>query len=103
MALKHIMPSDIDTQFNDDDALQAFVKSFNDMAQAYLDDLNALNLSIYTKDPVSGLLLDWVALGLYGMDRPVLPTVGSEDIGPFNTAMFGELALDEYLAADPNA
>ena len=72
-------------QYHDDDDLQAFVASYNALAQSYVDFMNSLNLPNYTQDPVSGALLDWVAAGLYGMLRPSLPTGLTTQIGAYNT------------------
>jgi hypothetical protein len=60
-----------------------------------LDWFNSLHLPVYTGDPISGALLDWVAQGLYGMARPALGSgMGTTGIGPFDTYLFNELELD---------
>jgi hypothetical protein len=84
------IPSYLYQEYSDDDDLQAFVAAYNSMQQDIVDTFNGLNLPIYTKDPVSGALLDWVARGLYGMSRPSLisgqyKTLGPYDSGPYNT------------------
>jgi hypothetical protein len=75
-------------EYTDDSDLRAFVKAYNDMQQDIVDTFNALNLPIYTKDPVSGALLDWVARGLYGYPRPSLLYKFPGIIGPYNTGMY---------------
>jgi hypothetical protein len=96
------------TQYADDDDLQAFVAAFNTLAQEYVDWFNNINLPIYTGDMISGGLLDWVGLGLYGVERPVLAFGTSRTIGPFGTYAFGTLGFGyartiadvSYFAAD---
>lgn len=83
-------------QYNDDEDLQAFVDAFNEIAQAYVDWFNALNLPNYTADPVSGALLDWVALGLYGIARPSLPAGRSHAEGPFNSFEINGVPFNYY-------
>lgn len=89
--LTQIIPSYLYQEYNDDDNLQALVTAQNMITQAYLDQLLALNLPIYPG--LSGALLDWVALGLYGMERPNLSTATSSAVGPFNTYPFDTLAM----------
>lgn len=85
------IPSYLYTEYADDDDLQAFVASYNALAQQYLDWLNTVNLPVYTGAPISGSLLDWVAQGLYGITRPALASGSNSDLGPYNTAMLNEL------------
>jgi hypothetical protein len=75
-------------EYSDDDDLQAFVAAYNSMQQDITDTFNGLNLPIYTKDPVSGALLDWVARGLYGMSRPSLISGEYKTLGPYNTGSY---------------
>lgn len=77
--LQKIIAAYLYQQYQDDEDLLAFVKVFNQMSQDYLDTFNNLELPIYTRDPVAGELLDWVAEGLYGLARPVLPTTAVDD------------------------
>lgn len=81
--LTAIIPSYLYQEYADDDNLQALVSAYNTVAQSYFDELNGLNLPIYTG--LNGALLDWVALGLYGMQRPNLSSSTTNNIGPFNT------------------
>jgi hypothetical protein len=90
-----VIPSYLYQEYNDDDDMQAFVAAYNTYAQAFLDWFNSLHLPVYTGDPISGALLDWVAQGLYGMARPALGSgMGTTGIGPFDTYLFNELELD---------
>jgi hypothetical protein len=72
-------------EYRDDDDLQAFVDGFNGMAQDLIDWFVNINLPVYTSDTINGELLDWVAEGLYGLQRPALPSGLNHNIGPLNT------------------
>src|ERR1700739_1536949 len=76
-----IIPSYLYEEYNDDSDLQAFVSSYNTLAQTFLNTLVELNLPIYTSDVISGPLLDWVAEGLYGISRPSLFSGQSITVG----------------------
>ena len=85
-SVQNVIPAYPYVQYQDDDEVTAFFEAYNIYAQAYVDWFNALNLPIYTQDPVSGLLLDWIAEGLYGIGRPGLPTsTGEPEQGPVNS------------------
>lgn len=86
-----------------DDNVTAFFEAYNIYAQAYVDWFNNLNLSIYTKDPISGPLLDWVAVCIYGMIRPGLPTsIGSPNEGPVNTFSVNSLDVNGFRHGLPD-
>lgn len=70
--LTKIIPSYVYQQYADDSDLQAFATSFNALAQEYCDWFNQINLPDYTGPLISDALLDWVAMGLYGISRPSL-------------------------------
>jgi hypothetical protein len=97
-SLSRVIKSYLYWQFRDDDNLQALVDSQNEEAQRFIDWFLSLNLPIYTRDPVAGALLDWVAEGLYGLPRPVLSRTDSSaagaNRGPYNTWMYNTLALN---------
>lgn len=95
------IPSYLYVQYNEDDDLRAFVDAYNQLTQEIIDWFAGANLPIYTGDPVSGALLDWVALGLYGMPRPVLPAAAPRDIGTLGTGLFGSLMFDEFRRIAP--
>ena len=94
--LANIIPSYLYIQYNDDDDLQAFVASYNQLAQGYLDWFNSINLPIYTGSLIVGSLLDWVAMGLYGLMRPTLQSGKSQVIGPYNTFAYNALVIDGF-------
>ncbi len=93
-AVTNIIPAYLYVQYNDDPGLQALVKAYNVIAQNYLDTLNDLNLYNYTQDPVSGALLDWIAQGFFGFQRPVLPTL------PVNDDLFRRVITWHYFKGD---
>lgn len=84
------IPSYLYWQYRDDDNLQAFVDAYNQISQQFVDWFGALNLPVYTSDPVSGELLDWVGTNLYGMPRPILSAGSAQVIGPLNTFYLNE-------------
>jgi hypothetical protein len=64
--------------------LQAFFVAYNQLSQEMYDKLLALNLPIYTQQ--TGIVLDWVGAGLYGLVRPSLGTAGTASFfGIYNT------------------
>ena len=89
------------TEYNDDDDLQAFFASYNlNINQQYLDWFNNANLPIYTS--LSGLLLDWVAEGLYGQYRPSLSSGQNTFIGPYNTFTYNEIPYNTRRVIGPD-
>lgn len=86
--LTQTIPSYLYQQYSDDDDLQAFVASYNQIAQQYVTWFAQIGLPVYTGALIAGALLDWVAAGLYGFIRPVLPSGHSQAVGPFNTEAF---------------
>lgn len=88
-------------QYNDDEALQAFVEAFNSIAQEYVSWFANIGLPVYTGPEISGALLDWIALGLYGMARPSLSSGRNRDIGPLNTYRLNTLGLNTRRVVGP--
>lgn len=82
-------------QFADDDGIQALFASFNGIAQNYTDFLTDLNLPIYTG--LSGSLLDWVAQGVYGIQRPSLQSGMITGKGLLNTFQLNTLMLNSFV------
>jgi hypothetical protein len=80
-----VIPAYAYQQYTDDPNIVAFFAAYNKLAQAYLDWFNNINLPIYTSPTISGMLLDWVAQGLYGKQRPALQSGNLSNIGPLNT------------------
>lgn len=87
-----ILPSYLFQDYDDDVTLQAFVSAYNQMAQEYLDWFVNINLPIYTG--LSGQLLDWVGIGVYGVPRPQISAGVGSLAGPLNTYAFNSSNLD---------
>lgn len=81
--LTRVIPSYLYLWCNDDEDLQAFVDAFNELAQEYVAWFSSVNLPVYTG--LTGDLLSWVGLGLYGIPRPVLSDEAPRFVGPINT------------------
>jgi hypothetical protein len=109
--LQTVLGSYLYEQFNDDSDLNAFVAAYNAIAQSYLDWFNATPLAIYTNPNIAGPLLDWIAVGIYGIARPVFSSQttgyvaglnsGPLNAGPVNGSAFFEsgtatTATDDY-------
>lgn len=88
----NILPSYLFQEYADDVDLQAFISAYNQMSQQYLDWFVSINLPIYTG--LSGQLLDWVGLGVYGVPRPQLFSVVGALIGPLNSFAFNSSSID---------
>jgi hypothetical protein len=88
--LTSTLPSYLYKEYEDDDSLQAFVISYNALAQEFADWFNSINLPIYTQPQIYGLLLDWVAAGIYGLTRPVLSSGRPKVVGPYNTVFYNQ-------------
>ena len=101
VGLTKIIPSYLYQQYADDDDLQAFVGAYNTLAQQYLDWMNNINLPVYTSDTITGSLLDWVAEGLYGMERPALSSGQNRNVGPFNTYAYNTLGYNVHKIIGP--
>jgi hypothetical protein len=69
-------------------------------AQGYLDQINALNLPIYSS--LSGALLDWVGENLYGQARQNLPQSLPFEIGPINTWIIDSILINGSRLVTPS-
>lgn len=88
-----IIPAYPFVQYRDDPYVVAFFNAYNTLAQQYLTAFNNLYLPCWTSSLVTGNLLDWVAKGIYGADRPLLQTSTSTVAeGPYDTAEYDEVA-----------
>lgn len=97
--LTRVIPSYLYVQYADDDALQAFVAAYNQLAQTYVDWFANGQLPVYTLQ--SGALLDWVARGLYGQVRPSLSSQRTTFLGPFGTPLYDQVEYAQYVALPP--
>ena len=84
--------------------LQAFFDAYNQLSQANLDQLNNLNLPIYTSSNITGVLLDWVGQGIYGFERPSLPSGYSESsLGVYDTVPYDTTAYSQNITSSPTS
>jgi hypothetical protein len=86
-------PAYVFQQYADDDNIWAWFTAYNQIAEQYLLWFNTLNLPIYTGGIVSGALLDWVALGIYGMVRPSVTTGSTRSLGAMATLAMSETPM----------
>lgn len=91
------IPSYLYKQYSDDDDLQAFVSSYNTLAQSYLDWFNDTPLGVYTSNNISGPLLDWIGQGIYGIKRPALSTFTSGIQAGYSAVPFDIIAYNELI------
>jgi len=91
--LKDIAPSYLYVQYKWSKDLQAFVDVFNKITQGYLDWFNNTPLAVYTNSTISGSLLDWIGLGIYGYRRPafIYPPMKGELLGSYGCQTYGEV------------
>jgi hypothetical protein len=100
--LTQVTPSYLYTQYADDSDLQAFVASYNTLAQQYLNWFNNTPLPVYTNSVISGALLDWVGQGVYGYSRPTLATGATfSNLGVYNTEPYNALPYNQNLYTSP--
>lgn len=99
LPLQTIIESYLYQEYADDLDLQAFVASQNALAQSYLDWFNATPLGLYTSPNLTGALLDFVAQGLYGIERPVFASSFTKYVAGLNALPLNVVAIDghEYL------
>lgn len=93
--LQAIIPAYVFDEYADDDDIQAFNTSYNDLATQFLLWFNTLNLPIYTGGIVSGPLLDWVAEGLYGNVRPSVSTGSERTYAAINSVTINFMSINE--------
>lgn len=97
------VPSYLYEQYADDADLQAFVSSFNALADYYAGWFATVSLPAYTQPPIQGNLLDWVALGYYGIERPALVTNRGKIDGVLGTYRFGTTTIATIKRIGPTA
>jgi len=88
-------------EYSDDEDLQAFVATQNNLAQGYLTWFNQTPLALYTAPAINGPLLDWTAQGIYGISRPILSTEASSVIAGYDSAAYNTIAYNaaSYLSS----
>lgn len=96
-ALADIAPSYLYQQYADDSDLTAFVSAYNAICQGYLDGINQTPLGLYTSENISGVLLDWLATGIYGITRPYVSTITNSLTGAIGTYAIGTKAIGTQI------
>lgn len=87
-----IIPAYPFVQYRDDPNIVAFFNAYNIIAQQYLDAFNALFLPCWTSSLITGPLLDWIARGIYGVERPLIQTsTATLAEGAYNTVEYNEI------------
>lgn len=94
------LPAYLYQQYNDDPDVLAFFDAYNTQSQINLDRINQLNLPNYTTK--FGLLLDWVAEGIYGIKRPVLPFAGTIGSGVYDESIYDTTVYNENIILTPS-
>jgi hypothetical protein len=82
-------------QYADDDDLQAFVAAYNQMTQVYVTWFQTVSLPYYPG--LTGPLLNWVGLGLYGLPRTSLQASSTAALGMLNTEAFNTNPLNSFI------
>lgn len=97
LPLQNVIPSYLYWEYSDDQDLQAFVASYNSLAQGYLSWFNETPLGLYTSPNIFGTLLDWVGVGIYNIPRPVLSTQTTEIRAGYNEFAYNSVPYN-YLS-----
>lgn len=93
--LKTTIPAYPFREYADDDNIRSFFDMFNVASQQYLDWFNQVGLPYYPG--LSGELLQWVGIGLYGVPYyNALQSSSTPAVGPLNTANLNTIPLDFY-------
>jgi hypothetical protein len=100
--LTQTIPAYLYQQYNSDAACQAFFTAFNTLAQGYVDWFVNTPLGVWTNPNITGTLLDWIALGLYGMDRPTLSSGLFLSKGPYNTWAYNTIPYNKFTLIGPS-
>lgn len=95
--LAQVAPSYLYYQYQDDDDLQAFVQSYNSIAQGYIDWFNSTPLGVYTSPSISGPLLDWVGSGVYGIARPYISSSKNQVFGATDSKPTNKYATNKHV------
>ena len=95
-----ILPSYAYGQYAFDATVQAFFSAQNALSQVYLDWDNNTLLALYTSAGISGVFLDWIGQGIYGIKRPVLTTFSSSRMVGYNAAPYNTLAYDALVYSE---
>ena len=96
--LQQVLPAYLYQEYADDPNLQAFFAALNVLAAVYLRWYNATPLGLYTSPNITGPLLDWIAAGIYGVERPVFASLVTRSIGAIDSWSLNTLPVDGAFA-----
>lgn len=94
--LADVAPSYLYFQFQDDPDLQAFVRSYNEIVQGYIDWFNSTPLGVYVNPTISGELLSWIGAGIYGIERPYISNIKNQVFGSTNSFATNQYATNSF-------
>jgi hypothetical protein len=95
LPLQTAIPSYLYEQYADDENLQGWIDAFNLIIQdCYLEWFNDTPLSVYTNTTIMGSLLDWIAQGIYGIERPVFSSTLTQYIAGINFGPVNVVAVN---------
>ncbi len=92
--LQTTLPAYAYQEYADDPYFQAFVSAYNQISQGYLDWANQNPIPIYTDSNISGTMLDFVGVNLYGIYRPVTGQSSTSSLSAMNTFPMNTQAMD---------
>jgi len=96
LPLQDIIPAYPYQEYADDPNIVAFFTALNEIAQSYLDWFNQTPLAVYTSPNISGALLDWIATGIYGIERPVFSSQTTKYVAGLNSLPLNSTALNGH-------
>lgn len=99
--LTQVIPSYLYQEYADDDNLQAFINAYNGMSQVYATWFATVPLAAYTNPQIADGLLDWIAYGIYGFQRPTLSSGKFTSRGPYNTFALNTWPFDKLKIIGP--
>lgn len=92
--LQNVIPAYLYAEYQDDQALPTVFDSLNSYGLGYLQWFLKTALGDYTQ--LSGQLLDWIGVAVYGMPRPVLGTASIETSGSYDTVPYDTIAYNSH-------
>jgi hypothetical protein len=98
--LQRVIPSYLYQEYADDDDLQAFVDSYNALAQGYHNWFLFTPLGLYTAPGISGALLDWIGQGIYGISRPTLASQTSSITAGYNSVTYNTIPYNGLVFSE---
>lgn len=96
------IPAYLYQQYADDQDLPAFFNAYNTLTQIYVGWFATAELPVYTQAQIQGGLLDWVAAGVYGMQRPALSSGKFRSKGEYNTFVYNGWPLNRFRILGPS-